>query len=117
MATQCIDVMSDKRSTDGSLISFLVFAIIFFVQNLLMNFGLIYIFVAFFTWGISTFVFSYSPRMVILACKNMFFTEPRKSPNFENPHYIYNENLIPEVVRFKGDGPESKDKIFSSLPS
>lgn len=112
MATRFIDLNNDPRITEGSVVSLVAFASLALVESLLIHFGFFYILVLFLTWLFCNFVFQFSPRLTLLVVKVLIGSESRLTPNFDDKDYIYDEDLIENVRKFKGIN--SNENIFSA---
>jgi len=112
MATKFVDLNNDPRITEGSVVSLVVFASLAIIETALIHFSFLYVIVLFITWLLCNFVFQFSPRLTLLVAKVMIGSESRLTPNFDDKNYIYDEDLIENVRKFKG--LDSKSNIFTA---
>jgi len=112
MATKFVDLNNDPRITEGSVISTFAFIFLALVETFFVKFGLFYMILLFITWLFCNFVFQFSPRLTLLVTKVILSSESRLSPNFDDKNYIFDEDLLENVRKFKG--LDSADDLFKA---
>ena len=86
MATQCIDIASDKNLTNASPIAMYAFIICYIITNMFMQPDFLYVIVILIELVLCQVFFQFSPRMVFLTIL-FLFRNSLLSPSHQDDFY------------------------------
>lgn len=95
---RCIDISENKRINQPSPMAMLAFAGIFIVLTALMRPGVFYLICVILSYVLCQIFFYYKPRFVFLTTR-FLFTNSYLTPSFDDPQYLYNSRLVPEIKK------------------
>lgn len=109
MATQVIDLSSDKNVSNASPISMIAFMICFLITNMVMEVSFLYFVVVVAEFLLCQIFFQFTPRMVFLTIKFLFI-QATLSPTIDDKDYYADEYQLKNLKKVLKPKDQNKQR-------